>query len=163
MIRVIAIGAARRQSGDFAQVPTWKEYGVEGTFPNWRCVIGPRGFSTGDNVSAGDGARTNEIANCLFELGHRDAHSACQFRGSRCPVRTKQEPHHTTVIGVEVEHLGYMDEVMDSRRKNERNERLFCKQLADDPDDIYSLYKFGDFLRRGLPRAESAAGQVEAE
>ena len=44
-IRVIAIGAARRQSGDFAQVPTWKEYGVEGTFPNWRCVIGPRGFS----------------------------------------------------------------------------------------------------------------------
>jgi putative tricarboxylic transport membrane protein len=44
-IRVIAIGAARRQSGDFAQVPTWKEYGVEGQFPNWRCVIGPRGFS----------------------------------------------------------------------------------------------------------------------
>lgn len=44
-IRVIAIGAARRQGGDFAQVPTWKEYGVEGQFPNWRCVIGPRGFS----------------------------------------------------------------------------------------------------------------------
>ena len=44
-IRVIAIGAAKRQSGDFAQVPTWKEYGVEGMFPNWRCVIGPRGFS----------------------------------------------------------------------------------------------------------------------
>ncbi len=44
-IRVIAIGAAKRQSGDFAQVPTWKEFGVEGQFPNWRCVIGPRGFS----------------------------------------------------------------------------------------------------------------------
>lgn len=44
-IRVIAIGAAKRQSSDFAQVPTWKEFGVEGQFPNWRCVIGPRGFS----------------------------------------------------------------------------------------------------------------------
>lgn len=44
-IRVIAIGATRRQGGDFAQVPTWKEYGIEGMFPNWRCVIGPRGFS----------------------------------------------------------------------------------------------------------------------
>jgi tetratricopeptide (TPR) repeat protein len=49
---------------------------------------------------------------------------------------------------VEVEHHGYTDEVMDQRGKNERNERLFEKQLAATPDDIYSHYKYGDFLRR---------------
>lgn len=49
---------------------------------------------------------------------------------------------------VEVEHHGYTAEVMDQRGKNERNERLFKKQLAVQPDDIYSLYKYGDFLRR---------------
>jgi tetratricopeptide (TPR) repeat protein len=45
-------------------------------------------------------------------------------------------------------HHGYTDAVMDARNKNERNERLFRKQLALTPDDIYCLYKFGDFLRR---------------
>ena len=49
---------------------------------------------------------------------------------------------------VEVEHHGYSDEVMDQRGKNARNERLFGKQLAQQPDDIYAHYKYGDFLRR---------------
>lgn len=49
---------------------------------------------------------------------------------------------------VEVDHHGYTDQVMNERGKNERNERLFLKQLAQKPDDIYGLYKYGDFLRR---------------
>jgi tetratricopeptide (TPR) repeat protein len=49
---------------------------------------------------------------------------------------------------LEVEHHGYSNEVIDSRNKNERNERLFKKQLAVSPGDIYCLYKYGDFLRR---------------
>jgi tetratricopeptide (TPR) repeat protein len=49
---------------------------------------------------------------------------------------------------VVLEHLGYQDHVMASRRKDERNERLFRLDLAERPDDIYVLYKFGDFLRR---------------
>lgn len=57
---------------------------------------------------------------------------------------------------VEVEHHGYSDAVMNERGKNERNERLFKKQLARDPDDIYSLYKFGDFLRRVPGRGADA-------
>lgn len=48
---------------------------------------------------------------------------------------------------VQVTHLGYTDAMIQARSKNERNERLFQKQLAQDPDDIYSLYKYGDFLR----------------
>lgn len=49
---------------------------------------------------------------------------------------------------VEVEHHGYTAAVMDQRGKTERNERLFKKQLAQHPDDIYTFYKYGDFLRR---------------
>ncbi|MBL8724790.1 MAG: glycosyltransferase [Planctomycetes bacterium] len=57
---------------------------------------------------------------------------------------------------VEVEHHGYRDEVMTSRGKNERNERLFHKQLAAQPDDVYAHYKYGDFLRRVPGRSADA-------
>jgi len=49
---------------------------------------------------------------------------------------------------VEVEHHGYTDQLMNDRGKNERNERLFLKQLGQTPDDVYNHYKYGDFLRR---------------
>lgn len=57
---------------------------------------------------------------------------------------------------VEVEHHGYTDEVMDQRGKNERNERLFKKQMAAQPDDVYGHYKYGDFLRRVPGRSADA-------
>ena len=57
---------------------------------------------------------------------------------------------------VEVEHHGYTEQLMADRSKNERNERLFQKQLASRPDDIYGLYKYGDFLRRVPGRSEDA-------
>lgn len=57
---------------------------------------------------------------------------------------------------VEVEHHGYTDEIMDLRGKNARNERLFDKQLAQHPDDVYAHYKFGDFLRRVPGRSADA-------
>ncbi|HEX5053645.1 MAG TPA: glycosyltransferase [Planctomycetota bacterium] len=62
---------------------------------------------------------------------------------------------------VEVEHHGYTDEVMDQRGKNERNERLFQKQLAQVPDDIYGHYKYGDFLRRLPGRGADARRLLE--
>lgn len=57
---------------------------------------------------------------------------------------------------VVVEHHGYTDEVMDQRGKNQRNERLFEKQLAQAPDDVYGHYKYGDFLRRVPGRSADA-------
>jgi len=62
---------------------------------------------------------------------------------------------------VEVEHHGYTPEMMDQRGKNERNERLFQKQLAQTPDDIYSHYKYGDFLRRVAGRGDDARRLLE--
>lgn len=57
---------------------------------------------------------------------------------------------------IEVEHHGYTEQVIDDRGKNERNERLFRKQMEQQPDDIYGLYKYGDFLRRMPERADDA-------
>ena len=57
-----------------------------------------------------------------------------------------------SISDVTVDHYGYLDEVMESRNKNERNDRLFKAHLAEKPDDIYMLYKYGDFLRRTTNR-----------
>jgi putative tricarboxylic transport membrane protein len=43
-IRVIAISAAQRMAGALAEVPTWKEQGVEGAFSASQGAIGPRGL-----------------------------------------------------------------------------------------------------------------------
>jgi len=56
-------------------------------------------------------------------------------------------------------HDGYVEERMRERGKNERNDRLFQLQLADAPDDVYSLYKYGDALRR-MPGRRAQAREV---
>ncbi len=53
---------------------------------------------------------------------------------------------------IQVIHHGYVSEVMEEKGKKERNWALFEKQVEERPDDHYSWYKFGDFLRRfGTP------------
>lgn len=44
-------------------------------------------------------------------------------------------------------HHGYEKAIVSERGKEERNLRIFEKQLERTPDDAYCLYKFGDFLR----------------
>ncbi len=56
------------------------------------------------------------------------------------------------VSDIVVDHQGYLDRVMESKGKNERNERLFQLQIEDTPEDVYALYKYGDFLRRTTER-----------
>lgn len=41
-LRMLAIGAPQRLPGDLADVPTWRELGVESTFDIWRGLAGPR-------------------------------------------------------------------------------------------------------------------------
>lgn len=43
--RIIAISAPQRMSGVLAQVPTWKEQGVEAVNSNWRALVGPKGLT----------------------------------------------------------------------------------------------------------------------
>ena len=44
-LRGIAMTSEKRLGGDFAQVPTWKELGVDAYYASWRCLIGPKGMS----------------------------------------------------------------------------------------------------------------------
>ncbi len=44
-LRMIAVASAQRMKGPLADVPTWKEQGVDANVSNWRAVIGPRGMT----------------------------------------------------------------------------------------------------------------------
>jgi putative tricarboxylic transport membrane protein len=44
-VRMLAVVAPRRLSGDFAAIPTWKELGINVTFELWRGLAGPKGMS----------------------------------------------------------------------------------------------------------------------
>lgn len=58
-------------------------------------------------------------------------------------------------------HDGYLEERMNERGKNERNLRLFERQVREHPDHAYSWYKFGDFLRRFPHRRDDAVAALE--
>ena len=43
--RFLAMASDKRQSGELASVPTWKELGINAVASSWRSVIGPKGLS----------------------------------------------------------------------------------------------------------------------
>ncbi len=44
-VRVLAIAAPHRLTGDFAAVPVWKEFGIEATVDAFRAIAGPKGMA----------------------------------------------------------------------------------------------------------------------
>jgi len=44
-MRVLAVGAPRRLGGALADVPTWRELGVDVVIGGWRSIMGPKGLS----------------------------------------------------------------------------------------------------------------------
>lgn len=44
-VRILAIAAPERVAGELADVPTWREQGVNVVFSNWRGIVGPRGLT----------------------------------------------------------------------------------------------------------------------
>lgn len=44
-MRAIGISSARRMGGILADVPTWREQGIDAVFSNWRGVVGPKGMT----------------------------------------------------------------------------------------------------------------------
>jgi putative tricarboxylic transport membrane protein len=44
-VRIVAIAAPKRLSGDLADVPTWREQGYDSVVSQWRGFIGPRGLT----------------------------------------------------------------------------------------------------------------------
>ncbi len=43
--RFLAMAAEKRQSGELASVPTWREAGINAVASSWHSVVGPRGLS----------------------------------------------------------------------------------------------------------------------
>lgn len=54
-LRVVGVAAEKRFSGALAQIPTWKEQGVDLVFGGWRSILGPRGL-TREQVAFWEGA-----------------------------------------------------------------------------------------------------------
>jgi putative tricarboxylic transport membrane protein len=44
-MRVVAVGAPKRLAGSLADVPTWRELGVDVVIGGWRAIMGPKGLS----------------------------------------------------------------------------------------------------------------------
>jgi len=45
-LRVVGIAAAQRFSGQLADIPTWKEQGVNLVFGGWRAILAPKGLTS---------------------------------------------------------------------------------------------------------------------
>src|SRR6185436_1502153 len=43
--RIVAIAAAQRMGGQLANVPTFKEQGIDSWVSNWRAILGPKGMT----------------------------------------------------------------------------------------------------------------------
>jgi putative tricarboxylic transport membrane protein len=44
-LRVIGVPSEKRLAGVFAQIPTWREQGVDAVFSQWRGLMGPKGLT----------------------------------------------------------------------------------------------------------------------
>jgi putative tricarboxylic transport membrane protein len=60
-LRMIAVPAENRLPGALADVPTWKEQGVDAVFATWRVLVGPKGMSA-DELAWWDDALAKVMA-----------------------------------------------------------------------------------------------------
>jgi putative tricarboxylic transport membrane protein len=86
-MRVLGIAAPQRLSGVFANVPTWKEQGIDVHITNWRLLAGPKGLSAAQ-VAYWDAAlaklvKTDEwkkdLDNNVFENTYMDSATARRY------------------------------------------------------------------------------------
>ena len=70
-IRALAITGPKRLGGKLADVPTFKELGIDVVFGNWRAVVGPRGM-TRDQVAYWDAVFAKLVATPEWQAEVRD-------------------------------------------------------------------------------------------
>jgi len=77
-VRMLAVVAPKRLSGDFAGIPTWKELGVDATFELWRGLAGPKGMSRAQiqfwDDALGRMAKTDEWRKQLAQFDMEDVY-----------------------------------------------------------------------------------------
>jgi len=80
-VRVLAVGAQRRLSGELSDVPTWNELGVKSAIDVWRALVGPKGLNPAqiafwDGVAARivkDAEWQKELERSLSGQGYKDS------------------------------------------------------------------------------------------
>ncbi len=50
-VRLLAVASPQRLAGALADVPTWREQGIEAVVSNWRGMVGPKGMSAAQRAS----------------------------------------------------------------------------------------------------------------
>ena len=86
-MRVLGIAAPQRLGGVFANVPTWKEQGVDVHITNWRLLAGPKGLSAAQiacwDAALAKLAKTDEwkkdLDNNVFENTYMDSATARRY------------------------------------------------------------------------------------
>ena len=77
-VRMLAVVAPKRLSGDFAVIPTWKELGIDVTFELWRGLAGPKGMTRAQvqfwDDALGKMARSEEWRKQLAQFDMEDVY-----------------------------------------------------------------------------------------
>ena len=95
-IRVLAVAAAQRLTGDFAHVPTWKELGIDSAVEAYRAMAGPRGMGAAQ-VAFWEGAlrkmvETAEWKQLLESRSWLDRFAAAE--GCKAGFKTQYDQRH---------------------------------------------------------------------
>lgn len=77
-LRVVAISAPKRFEGGMAQIPTWKEQGVDLVVGGWRAIVGPRDL-TAAQVAYWDGVLSKATRVPEWQDGLRANHWTDQY------------------------------------------------------------------------------------
>jgi len=58
-------------------------------------------------------------------------------------VAKDRSDYHTKPVDIEVDHIGYLNEVVSATNKLDRNIKLLIKAIQDNPEDSYLYYQLG--------------------
>jgi len=80
-VRIIAVSSAQRLPGTFADVPTWREQGVDTVVSNWRTVVGPKNLSAAQ-VAYWEGTIQRLMATPEWKKDAESTAAVSEFMGS---------------------------------------------------------------------------------
>ena len=91
-IRVVAVSAPRRLSGEFADVPTWSELGVRSSIDVWRALAGPKGMSAAQ-IAFWEGVTARAVKDAEWAKELERSLAEAGYKGSADTLRQWQEEY----------------------------------------------------------------------
>lgn len=91
-IRIVAVSAPRRLTGDFAEVPTWTELGVSSSLDVWRALAGPKGMSA-VQVAFWEGVASRAVKDREWAKELERSLSEAGYKGSAETLKHRQEEY----------------------------------------------------------------------